>query len=89
MSIFENFCLNCRHFVIFQNEENLLLHIRAMVILIKKIFDSFVLDDADLGHRARHEDVFIHTLPKLNFLCKKNCFLNFEIGYINKFYLII
>ena len=45
--VLENFCLNCHHFVILQNKKNPLPHFRAMVILIKKIFNLFVSDDAD------------------------------------------
>ena len=46
-SIFENFSLNCRHFVILQNKKNPFRYFRAIVIPIKKIFDLFVSDDVD------------------------------------------
>ena len=58
MSIFENFCLNNRHFVIFQNKKNPLPHFRAIVILINKIFGLFVSDGADWGYRARYGHAF-------------------------------
>ena len=62
-SISEIFCLNWRHFLIFQNKKNPLRSFRAMVILIKKIFDLMVSDDADWGNRARHgHALFLDTL---------------------------
>ena len=57
-SIFEYYCLNCRHFVILQNKKNPLRYFRAMVILIKKFFYLFVSDDADWEYRARHGNAF-------------------------------
>ena len=53
-SILEYFCLNCRQFVILQNKKGRLCNFRAMVILIKKIFDLFVSDDADWDYHSVH-----------------------------------
>ena len=68
---FQIFYFSCKHkylwsdeavFNIFNciiNKKNALRHFRAMVILIKKIFASFVSDDADGGYRACHGHDFV------------------------------
>ena len=54
-----------------KNEENPLRHFRAMDILIKKLFELFVSDDADWGYCARHGHAFFNTL-----CTEKNMLLN-------------
>ena len=79
-SIFEKFCLNCRHFVILQNRNNPLRHFRAMVMLRNKFFDLFLSDDADWGYRVRHGHAFFRHSSLLNITWTKQYF------YVKKFF---
>ena len=54
----EQLCLKCRHFVILWNKKNPLRYFRAMVILIMKIFDLFLSDNADWGYHVRYGHAF-------------------------------